>query len=168
MRTLTIRRTVWAAMLIGSAAGAPVAAQSAADEMSAKAASLYGRPSQFGEAGEKHLQAASLREPGDPRRVKDLEMAGRLFIYAGRTDEGVDALAAAARTAVVVGDLAKAGGLYLDAAFVSAGEHRTSMVRQYVEAARWVAEAPMLPAPERAKIRRRMADLELDRVPVGL
>ena len=168
MRTHIVRRATWAAVFLGSVAGAPVAAQTtAADAASEQAATLYSRPTQFVDAAELHLRAATLRESGDPRRVKDLELAGRLFIYAGQIDRGVDALTEGARTAVINGDLARAGSLYLDAAFVSAGANQTARARSYVQAARWVADAPLLTDAEKAKLRRRMADLEVDTLLVG-
>lgn len=159
--TTTLRR-MGAAALFSMAVAAPAAAQTmtrnpAADALSQEATALYSTPLRFREAAEMHTRAADMRSLDDPRRVGDLIMAGRLFVYSGDVEAGRRSMEQAAQTALVAGDLSEAGNIYVDAAFVALQGGNGSEARRLLRAAKWVASAPALSAGEARQINRRMA-----------
>lgn len=155
----TFIRGVRVAALFSVLVAVPAAAQTAnpqADALSSQATELYGTPPRFREAAELHLKAAELRSVDDPRRVSDLMAAGRLFVYSGDVAQGRRSIEKAAQTALVIGDLADAGHMYIDAAFVAAQAQDVAGARQMLRAARWIASAPMLRPDEEQRLLRRM------------
>jgi hypothetical protein len=127
-----------------------------ANDLEAKAAALYSTPKRYREAARLLMEAAGLREAGDPQRVKNLRQAGRLFYYTGNPESARAAMEQAADAALAVGDVKIAAEAYLDAAFLAQSVKSTAEVRRFIEKARLLTNSPLLSAEEKVIILERI------------
>ncbi len=153
--------------------GAPVAAQTElamaarvggpiekAVELEQKAQALYNQPDRYADAARLHVRAAELRPVGDPMHIRDLAMAGRLFFYAGKKAEALDAMESGATAALSAGDILSAANAFVDASHLAAAVGRMQDAARLSERAKLLTNSPLLSAADRSYITRRLDAFE--------
>ena len=120
--------------------------------LEARAAELYDSPKQYRRAAELHLEAAELREFGDPLRVRNQSYAARLYYYAGDKGKAQTTLETAADDARNAGDIITAADLYLDASYVATERKNAAEVHRLVEKAELLMSSPLVDAGTRDRV----------------
>ena len=133
------------------------AARSAeANELGARAESLYSTPTQWRHAASLHMRAANLRSVGDERGFHDLAMAAHLYRAAGDVGRARDAMQRAAEHAAERGDVFTAATSYVDAGLLALEERRDDRVPALALKAELLAKSPLLSSEQRAGIMNRI------------
>ena len=102
-------------------------------------------------------RAADLRSDV-PEAADHYRRAGIFAFYAGREGRAVDHLTRAAETALAWGDVAAAAQSYLDAAWVSHQAGEGARTLELVERAERLANSPLLPRGDRARLMSRITE----------
>jgi uncharacterized protein YceH (UPF0502 family) len=103
-------------------------------------------------AAELYLEAAAMREAGDPLAVRNLREAGRLAWASGRESRAVRAFAEAGETALRFGDVLTAAESFVDAAWVAGKMGDAERALAYGERARDLTHSPLLAESDRARL----------------
>jgi hypothetical protein len=127
-----------------------------ATDLENKAKALYPAPKRYREAARLLVEAAALRDAGDPQRIDNLRQAGRLFHYAGVSERARSVMEQAADAALAAGDVKTAAAAYLDAAFLAQDVKRIEDARRMIEKARLLTNSPLLSAEEKSVILERI------------
>jgi hypothetical protein len=123
-----------------------------ANDLHARAVSLYTQPHRYREAAALLMQASSLRASHDATSVRDLLDAGRLFANAQDNRAARAAFESAAERALVFGLLVTAANAYLDAAFVAIRQQDGDAVRTLTASAERLANSTHIDAAQRREI----------------
>lgn len=134
-----------------------------ADSLEGEAERLYSKPDAYAAAARLQLESAALRQPGDPRRVHSMAMAGHLFGYSGHVGKARATMEATAEESLAFGDLVGAAGAEVNAAFLALRQGNRPEALRLADRARWIAGLPRIESGERAAILRRIDG----RTPVG-
>lgn len=130
-----------------------------AEQLEAKAHALYHNTSKYADAAKLHEQAADLRGPADPMRVKDLQMAARLYHYSGREVKAQAVMERAAEEALASGDIITAANAYLDASHLAQYQKRTEDVVRLARKAEMLANSPLLGNQQRSSLQERIGSI---------
>jgi hypothetical protein len=87
-------------------------------------------------------------------------MAGRLFFYAGKKAEALDAMETGATAALAAGDILSAANAFVDASHLAAAVGRIQDAERLNERAKLLTNSPLLGAADRAYITRRLNAVE--------
>jgi hypothetical protein len=155
-----MRTRSWSAWVVAAAVIAPAAlygqSTTEATRLEADALSLSESPSDLGKAADLFRQAAGHRPAGDPIAVKDLIQAARFSFYSGKRDRALRDFAAAAESALRIGDIVAAAESFLDAAWVAQQVSDGSLTLRYVGRARELTASPLLTEGDRARLLNRL------------
>jgi hypothetical protein len=121
-------------------------------ELEARAEALFAAPKKYGQAVKLYVQAADLREPGDPQRVTDLVMASRLAFYDGKKGRASDLMVRAADEALAAGDIVNAAHAYIDASFLAQEMGNGAVVVELVKKAQLLTASPLIARTDRTAI----------------
>lgn len=116
------------------------------------AISLYELPQFWELAGDLHKQAADALPRNDAGQFFGYSRAAVLYFHAGDFVDARRAMEDAARVAEATGDLLVAANAYVDAAFIAIAEGYAGKKREFVSAARVLADSQWVTAEERAEI----------------
>jgi hypothetical protein len=130
-----------------------------ADRLDARAAAheQANETRRWGKAAGLRARAAGLRTADDPRGFASLRMAAVLRYGVGQSRAAGDLLERAGDQALARGDVYAAAGAYVDAAYVAAGLRDPARARTLVTKGTLLMHSPLLGAPERALLQRRVA-----------
>jgi tetratricopeptide (TPR) repeat protein len=128
-----------------------------ADSLHAAALEVQNDAAGFERAARMHVAESRLRVAGDPSGTECLIWAGHLFYAAGLPLEARRTIELAGNRALENGDIERAARAYLDAAIVAQRQGQGSEVRRLAEKAALLAESPLLSAPQRESINRRIS-----------
>jgi hypothetical protein len=146
--------------VVAAAVFAPAAllgqSTSEATRLEADALSLSESPADLGKAADLFRQAAGLRPAGDPVAVRDLVQAARFSFYSGKRDRALKDFAAAAESALRVGDVLGAAESFLDAAWVAQQVLDGTQALRYALRAQELAASPLLNETDRARLMSRL------------
>jgi tetratricopeptide (TPR) repeat protein len=127
-----------------------------AEQLEAKARELYSNISKYAEAARLHEQAAELRSPVDPLRVKSLQMAARLYHYSGKETKALAVMERAAEEALASGDVVAAANAYVDASYLAQYQHRQEDVVRLARKAEMLVNSPLLGTQQRSWLQDRI------------
>ena len=113
-------------------------------------------PADLGRAADLYREAAALRPSGDPIAVKNLIQAARFSFYSGKHDRALRDFAAAAESALRIGDMVAAAESFIDAAWVAQQSHDGTQALRYATRAREVTASPFIRDADRARLLGRM------------
>ncbi len=154
----TVRSGLLAAVLVGLVLPAMAQAQGnapTADQLEQRAQALHSAPPMYAVAAGLYKRAASLRAGDVDKAVDDLEMAGRLYSYAGEASRGRAAMEEAAELALEYGDVVTAANDYADAAFIAASQHSVRAA-DLAKRVLWLADTAPIAPEQRDEIRGRL------------
>ena len=97
-----------------SSAGARMAA-----ELESEASKLHDQPDQWAFAVDLYMAAVQLRAEEDPQAQEDLLFVASLSYETGNTARAISALEFAGSRALASGDIVRAAGIFIDAAWVA-------------------------------------------------
>jgi hypothetical protein len=123
-----------------------------ADDLHARAASLFTRPDRYRVAADLLVRAAQVRAEDDAASVNELIVAGKLYAYANSIGTARRTLEEAAERALRFGDVVRAAHASLDAAFLAIQQADRNGVRELSARAERLAAAPHLSDTQRADI----------------
>jgi tetratricopeptide (TPR) repeat protein len=123
--------------------------------------SLYSDPAHWMRAARYYEAAALARVEGDPQRVRNRVLAGRIYVGVGKLSRARGNLTRAAEESALTGDVYQAAQLYLDAALVAHGQRQFQAALQCVQRAERLASSPHLASADAAAIRQRLSRTRL-------
>jgi tetratricopeptide (TPR) repeat protein len=126
-----------------------------ADSIRQTAIELQADPQTFYQAAIAYKDAAGYRDRTDITAVGDLVLAGRLLHASGQSGEALATLEEAAERALSLGDVERAAGAYLDAAWLAQTLDDTDAVQRLGTRAEMLASSPLLDDAQRRNILRR-------------
>jgi hypothetical protein len=132
------------------------ASRPTAEELEARAHDLMSAPAQFGSAARLLVQAAELREPGDPQRLANLRQAGQLTYYSRSVPRARSLFERTAREALMVGDVFQAADALLDASSLARELRDYAAAADLLRRAELLSLSPLLSGDERAFLERRV------------
>jgi hypothetical protein len=149
---------VMAAMPGTSAASYPTlfASDPTAEQLEARATSLFESPKRYPEAARLLVRAADLRDMGDPQRIENLRQASRLYFFASSMKHSRIAAERAAREALAVGHVFEAADALLDAASLAQQVGDTRGGADLLHRAQLLALSPLLSIVDRAALQSRI------------
>lgn len=127
----------------------------AAEEMEQRASDLLSAGGWMQAAG-LYRRAAELRGPHDLESADNLRLAGYLQFYGGRPKQAVVSLTQAAEAFLALGDVERAAGAFIDAAWVAAEADMGMEARDLSERGRLLTRSPLLAAEDRTALVRRL------------
>ncbi len=128
----------------------------AADQLHARAESLYGVPGKLRAAASLHEREASLRGAADLRGIDALDRAARLYAYAGNRARARGLMQKAGDRALRAGEVRRAAHAYIDAAFLALADRDVVRAYSLTKRADLLAHSPHLDSADRAGIVRRI------------
>jgi hypothetical protein len=126
-------------------------------ELERKAEEMYTQPGRYAQAARLHVRAAGLRSVTDPMHIRNLEMAARLFYYAGLKEEALTTMETAATDALASGDVVSAANDYVDASHLASETGRPDEAKRLSERARLLTASPLLTKSDRERINGRLS-----------
>ena len=123
-----------------------------ADQLHARAVSMFAEPDRHHSAADLLQRAASLRDASDAAAVNELMTAGKLYAYTGDNRKARGALEEAARRALALGSIVDAANALVDAAFVAVRQGDGGAARTLVGRAELLARSPQLTSAQRVAI----------------
>jgi hypothetical protein len=123
-----------------------------AEELEREARTLFSQPKAYGRAAKLLQKAAAERVPGDPVRVKDLQLASRLVFYRGDEWKALDLMTQAANEALSSGDVISAAHHFADAAFLAKEGKRPAEAKDLAARAAMLAGSPLIDSKAREAI----------------
>lgn len=144
----------------------PVVSQTAqtneqADQLHARAESLFTMPPRYPEAARLLVRAARMRSPTDEMAVRELAQAARLYAYAKHPRAARSTMEMAAQRALGIGDVARAAHIYLDAAHLAAAQGDAAGVRALATKAEQLASLRTVAAADRTRILERIVPVRV-------
>jgi hypothetical protein len=127
-----------------------------AEQLEAKAKKLYSNTSKYADAAKLHEEAADHRSRVDPLRVKSLQMASRLYHYAGKETKALALMERAAEEALASGDVVTAANAYVDASYLAQYQKRQEDVVRLARKAEMLVNSPLLGAQQRSWLQDRI------------
>jgi hypothetical protein len=126
------------------------------------AISLYEFPSFWETAADLHKQAADNLPRNDAGQFFGYSRAAILYFHAGEFDDARRVMEDAAEVAEATGDVFTAANTFVDAAFIAIAEGYAGKKREFVRAARELADSEGITAEERSGIL-----IRIDGAPAG-
>jgi hypothetical protein len=105
-----------------------------------------------------YIGAAELRGSGDPKSADNLRLAGYLQYYRGRAKAAVLSLTRAGEAFLALGDVERAAGALIDAAWVADAADMPAEARELSERGRLLTQSPLLEAADRTALVRRLGE----------
>jgi hypothetical protein len=127
-----------------------------AEELEERAQDLLGNRDRYSEAARLLVRAAEMREQGDPKRIANFRLAGRLQFYARSIPRARSLFERAAAEALAVGHVFEAADALLDASSVSFDLRDYPAASDLLRRAELLALSPLLTSEERAFLERRI------------
>jgi hypothetical protein len=130
----------------------------AATEMEEQAHDLLLAGRAWERAAGLYIGAAELRGSADPRSADNLRLAGYLQYYRGRAKAAVVSLTQAGEAFLALGDVERAAGAFIDAAWVADEAAMPAEARELSERGRLLTQSPLLEAADRTALTRRLGE----------
>jgi hypothetical protein len=143
-------------MLVATAMAAPLPAHAqSADDLHERAVALHVKPSRYTTAAALHIREARIRGYDDAQSTECLYVAANLLYFAGKKSQALTTMVDAAESSTRRGDVMRAANAFISAAFI-AKDLKNPVVRELVQRARVLAEAPGLTDAQRVSITSRL------------
>lgn len=127
-----------------------------ADKLREEAKLYYTKVSTLRKAAGLHEREAGARVESDPLKFEALDLAARLYAYAGDNARGTALMEQAARGALTRGDVKRAAHAFLDAAFLALRVRDGERARELTHQADLLALSPLLNPDEKLAIVQRI------------
>src|SRR5688572_27389323 len=127
-----------------------------ADQLREEAKLYYSKVTTLRKAAVLHEREAAARVESDPLKFAALDLAARLYAYAGDPARGTALMEQAARGALTRGDVKRAAHALLDAAFLALKVRDGERARELTHQADLLALSPLLTPDEKLSIVQRI------------